>query len=61
MFFKELYDYRYLLREIVAKNIKIQYRNSVLGMFWTLLQPLLTTLVLVFVFGVVFGRRSDPA
>jgi len=60
MFFKELYGYRYLLREIVAKNIKIQYRNSVLGMFWTLLQPLLTTLVLVFVFGVVFGRKSDP-
>lgn len=60
MFFKELYQYRYLLREIVAKNIKIQYRNSVLGMFWTLLQPLLTTLVLVFIFGSVFGRAADP-
>ena len=60
MFFKELYHYRYLLREIVAKNIKIQYRNSVLGMFWTLLQPLLTTLVLVFFFGYVFGRQSNP-
>jgi len=55
MFFKELYRYRYLLREIVAKNIKIQYRNSVLGIFWTLLQPLLTTLVLVFIFGRLFG------
>ena len=60
MFFKELYQFRYLMREIVAKNIKIQYRNSVLGMFWSLLQPLLTTLVLVFVFGVVFGRKGDP-
>ena len=59
MFFKELYDYRYLLREIVAKNIKIQYRNSVLGVVWTLLQPLLTTLVLVFVFGTVFGRDAS--
>jgi len=55
MFFKELYHYRSLLREIVAKNIKIQYRNSVLGMFWTLLQPFLTTLVLVFIFGKLFG------
>ncbi|MCL2301461.1 MAG: ABC transporter permease [Firmicutes bacterium] len=55
MFFKELYRYRYLLREIVAKNIKVQYRNSVLGIFWTLLQPLLTTLVLVFIFGKLFG------
>jgi len=58
MFFKELYRYRYLLREIVAKNIKIQYRNSVLGILWTLLQPLLTTLVLVFIFGKLFGTPS---
>jgi len=56
MFFKELYEYRYLLREIVAKNIKIQYRNSALGVLWTLLQPLLTTLVLVFIFGEIFVR-----
>ena len=60
MFFKELYAYRYLLREIVAKNIKIQYRNSFLGMIWTLLDPLLTTLVLVFVFGFLLGRGGDP-
>jgi len=59
MFIKELYDYRYLLREIVAKNIKIQYRNSVLGILWTLLQPLLTTIVLVFIFGKLFGK-PDP-
>ncbi|MDR1927036.1 MAG: ABC transporter permease [Oscillospiraceae bacterium] len=58
MFFRELYNYRYLLREIVAKNIKIQYRNSVLGIFWTFLQPLLTTLVLVFIFGYLWGRDS---
>ncbi|MDR1464722.1 MAG: ABC transporter permease [Oscillospiraceae bacterium] len=60
MFIKELYCYRSLLREIVVKNIKIQYRNSVLGIFWTFLQPLLTTVVLVFIFGYVFGRQNDP-
>jgi len=63
MFFKELYQYRYLLREIVQKNIKIQYRHSVLGVLWTLLEPLLTTLVLVFVFGQIFGGNrinQDP-
>ncbi|MDR1734371.1 MAG: ABC transporter permease [Oscillospiraceae bacterium] len=59
MFFKELYDYRFLLREIAAKNIKIQYRNSVLGVLWTFVQPLLTTLVLVIIFGKIFGR-DDP-
>ena len=56
--FKNLYKYRYLLLEIVKKNIKLQYRNSVLGVFWTFLQPLLTTLVLVLVFSNIFGRDS---
>lgn len=55
---KNLYKYRFLLKEIVVKNIKIQYRNSVLGIFWTFLQPLLTTIVLVLVFGGMFNNDS---
>lgn len=51
--------YRYLIKELVSKNIKLQYRNSVLGMFWTFLQPLLTMIVLSFVFMKVFGRDSS--
>lgn len=51
--------YRYLLKELVVKNIKLQYRNSVLGMFWTFLQPLLTMIVLSFVFSIVFGKGSS--
>lgn len=58
-YLKNFYKYRYLLFEIVRKNIKLQYRNSVLGIFWTFLQPLLTTIVLVLVFGGIFGRKSD--
>ena len=51
--------YRYLLRELVIKRIKLQYRNSVLGMFWTFLQPLLTMAVLTFVFSNIFGKSSS--
>ncbi len=51
--------YRYLLKELVVKNIKLQYRNSVLGMFWTFLQPLLTMIVLSTVFSIVFGKGSN--
>ena len=47
-YFKNFYKYRFLFTEIVRKNIKLQYRNSVLGMFWTFLQPLLTMIVLGF-------------
>lgn len=51
--------YRYLLRELVKKSVKLQYRNSVLGMFWTFLQPLLTMIVLSIVFSNLFGKGSD--
>ena len=51
--------YRFLLKELVVKNIKLQYRNSVLGMFWTFLQPLLTMVVLSIVFNNLFGRDSS--
>ena len=50
--------YRYLLGELVRKNVKLQYRNSVLGMFWTFLQPLMTMIVLSIVFSNLFGRNS---
>lgn len=50
--------YRYLLRELVKKSVKLQYRNSVLGMFWTFLQPLMTMIVLSIVFSNLFGRDS---
>lgn len=50
--------YRYLLGELVKKSVKLQYRNSVLGMFWTFLQPLMTMIVLSVVFNNLFGRDS---
>ncbi len=50
--------YRHLLRELVIKRIKLQYRNSVLGVFWTFLQPLLTMIVLSLIFSNLFGRSA---
>jgi len=58
-YLKNFYKYRYLLYEIVRKNIKLQYRDSALGILWTFLQPLMTTIVLVFIFGNVFGKSSS--
>lgn len=48
--------YRFLLKELVVKGIKLKYRRSYLGLVWTLLEPLLTTMVLTFVFGSLLGR-----
>lgn len=43
-----------LLKELVARDIKIKYRKSVLGVFWTLLNPLCMMIVLSVVFSNLF-------
>ena len=58
-FIKDFLKYRYLLAEIIRRNIKVQYRNSVLGIFWTFLQPLLSTFVLVAVFSNIFKNNIE--
>ena len=54
--------YKYLLFELVKKNIKLKYRRSYLGILWTLIEPLLTMIVLTLVFGTLFGKddRTYP-
>lgn len=42
-----------LLYELVLRDLKIRYRRSVLGLLWTLLNPLAQLLVLYLVFGVI--------
>ena len=51
---KELFRYRDLLLQLVSRNIKTRYKRSVLGILWTMLNPLLMMLVLTFVFSNVF-------
>lgn len=58
-YIKNFLKYKYLLMELVTKNIKLRYRRSYLGILWTLVEPLLQMLVLTLVFGVFFGR-DDP-
>lgn len=50
--------YHYLLFQLVKKDIKLKYRNSYLGVFWTLLEPLLTMMVLVLVFSTLMGNKT---
>jgi len=38
---KELFRYRYLLLQLVVRDIKVRYKNSLLGFFWSLANPLL--------------------
>src|SRR5215831_6786506 len=46
----ELMGYGSLLRELVARDLKVRYKRSVLGVLWTMLNPLFLMLILAFVF-----------
>jgi lipopolysaccharide transport system permease protein len=50
---KTLFSYRELLFSLTKKELKVKYRGSVLGFFWSLLNPILTMLVYTFVFSIV--------
>lgn len=47
---KELYRYRNLIWNLSVSEFKLRYKNSVLGYFWSLLEPLLMLTVLYLVF-----------
>lgn len=56
---KNFVRYKYLLLELVKKSIKLKYRRSYLGILWTLVEPLLTMMVLTLVFGTFFGNNDE--
>lgn len=58
---QNFHKYYFLLRELVKKTIKLRYRRSYLGILWTLIEPLLTMIVLTIVFGQLLGRNSTNA
>lgn len=49
-----LWAYRDLVRQLVARDIKVRYKRSVLGVAWTMLNPLLMMGVLTLVFSHLF-------
>lgn len=57
---KELVHYRTLVLHMVLLDLKVRYRGSVLGFFWTLLNPLLLMLVMWTVFQ-RFGRVNQKS
>lgn len=51
---KNLYKYRFLLKELISRDLKIKYRRSFLGYLWSLMNPLLMMWVLTLVFSYIF-------
>ena len=61
---RHLFRYRGLIESLVARELKARYRGSVLGFFWSFVNPLLLLLIYSFVFTVVMpgarGAGLDP-
>lgn len=54
---RELWHYRYLLRNLVSRDLKDRYKNSVLGILWSLLSPLFLMLVFTILFSVLANNQ----
>lgn len=58
-FFRDFRRYLPLLKNLVSKDIKIKYRRSVLGVAWSVLNPLLMMVVLTNVFKMLLRANVD--
>lgn len=47
-------DYKFLLRQLVGRDFSVKYRRSYLGFLWTIINPLLTMIVMSAVFAYIF-------
>lgn len=50
--------YQFVFTELVKRDFKQKYKRTVLGMFWSILSPLLMLTVLATIFGQFFGRNT---
>lgn len=55
---KELWQYRELLWVLIERDIKVRYKQTVIGGVWAILQPLLTMVVFTIFFGRLTGAFS---
>lgn len=51
--------YKDLLKQLVAKDLKLKYRRSFLGYVWSVLNPLLVMIVMAIVFSTMFSRNIE--
>ena len=56
---RAIFNYRYLVVQFVRRDILTRYKRSVLGVAWTMLNPLGTMLILTIVFSQAFGGSQE--
>jgi lipopolysaccharide transport system permease protein len=56
---KELWEFRDLLWMLTMREVKLRYRQTILGVTWVIIQPLLTTALFTLIFGFLMKTPSD--
>jgi ABC-2 type transport system permease protein len=54
---RALWAYRHLVGELVSRDIKVRYKRSVLGIFWSMLSPLLSMVALTIAFSALMRHQ----
>lgn len=49
-------EYKFLMKNLVGKTVRGQYRSSMLGYLWSVLEPLLLSIVFYFLFNMIAGN-----
>lgn len=57
--FKNLYNYRELLKTSVKKEVRSKYKNSFLGVMWSFLNPLLQIVVYAIIFSLILKNKQE--
>jgi lipopolysaccharide transport system permease protein len=57
---RELWDYRELLYYLTWRDVKVRYKQTMLGVAWVVLQPLMMTVVFTIILGVLVRVPSGP-
>jgi lipopolysaccharide transport system permease protein len=56
---QELYEFRGLLWVWALREIRVRYKQSILGGIWAILQPFLTMLIFTLIFGIIIKVPTD--
>jgi ABC-type polysaccharide/polyol phosphate export permease len=49
-----------LMRNLAVRDVEVRYKHSLLGLYWAIINPLVTAAIFGFVFGVIFHASSKP-
>lgn len=58
-YIKDFWRFRFLLQNLISRDFKLKYRRSVLGVAWSVLNPLMMCLVMWAIFSSIFNTRGD--